>query len=156
MALFVGIKPGEQKVGWGAPQCERVVLSVRPNGTHADVNGRMFSLSPTTLVLWHEGECGTWQGMRCAETMRKYSPLKFDDMACRLRGSVHVNLGDVNDYAAAVVAVPNEGVAVVTSSRHGRGVLWLRVFAVVYGELTLTFEGFPDNYRLQFAEIEQL
>jgi len=149
MATLLGIAEGQDKSGRAGANQRTVALSIQDGA--AIIGDRRIRLADDILVVWHRGEAGTWHGFKEPGVLRtekaKGAP------RAEVRGVVLESSSGGADVAAAVIKIPAEGIAVVTSGYRGRTDWRLRV---VEQDGSISFDGSPAEFRAHFAEPETL
>lgn len=148
---LIGIAAGEAR-GAG-----RVSLVVAADGRTATLGDRRIALTGQMLVIWHASDRGTWHGVKDPASLRATKAREATGLVAGegFRGveeSTSSGLGD----AAALVAVVDRPLAIVTSGYRGRRDWMIRVFEPDGDGLKETFNGDPVAYRAQFAPAEVL
>jgi len=160
----IGIKPGEEKAGSAGGTRSRVSLSVSDDGSEATIGDRRIALVSGVLVVWHSGDAGTWRGFyrpadlrtkRAAEANELFASATDgrDVEGAALRGVYSMSSSGGGSIAAAVVRIPEDGIAVVTSGYLGRRDWRYRIYDATGA---LTWEGSPQDYRAMFANPEAI
>lgn len=157
--MLIGIRPGEAKTASAGATRPVVRLSITEDASVATIGDRRIALGPRSLVVWHNGERGTWHGLcdpqrlvtsSAAESVLEIGALRAVEYRSTSRGA------DV----AAVVAHVDRPIAVVTSGYDGRSgwryVVVAPTILTLDRGIVVVFDGPPAEWRAINTPVETL
>ncbi len=128
----------------------REVISLRSEETSWVIGDRRIAKSPGVVAIWHEGSAGTWRGLKNPRDLQTMKPNEAPEMRLE-KAVVNCSRSGGGDGCAAVLRVPEEGIAIVTSGYKGRGHWWVVVLDAQGNEV---YNGPTIDYRAKFAQPE--